>query len=339
MNRIAVLGAGYWGKNLIRNFHELGALKGVCEPSDDLRNGLKAKYPDIELWKNHQDTLKSDAEGVVVATPASTHYALAKQALEEGKHVFVEKPLTTDVGESEELVALAEKKNLRLMVGFTFLYNAAVEKIYDLIGSGSLGEIYYIYSQRLNLGKVRQDINVWWNLAPHDVSIILYLLGKKPVEASGHGFEYLQKGIEDIVYASVRFEDGSAALIHTSWLDPNKIRKMTIVGSRQMVVYDDVSADMKVQVYDKGIDRKNINEKLAEYENFAQFQLIQRAGDIHVPKISFQEPLRTECSHFLECIETGKEPLTSGRRSLDTVRVLAAVQKSVKDGGRPVSLN
>lgn len=339
MANIAVIGAGYWGKNLIRNVNELGSLKCVCDSIQKNLEVLKQKYPLIKLESDYQTVLNDPSiNGVIIATPASGHYQMTKEALEAGKHVMVEKPYTTSAVEAEELADLAQKKGLVLMVGFTFLYNAAVRKVEELINSGNLGHVYYIYSQRLNLGKVRQDINTWWNLAPHDISIILYWLKKRVVEVNARGFCYLQKDIEDVVMASITFEDGSCAFVHTSWIDPGKIRRMTVVGSEKMVVYDDISSDMKVQIYDKGIDKKDITKELGEYEDFGQFQLIQRAGDIHIPKIDFVEPLKTECEHFLECIESGREPFTSGRKSVEAVKVLEAVQKSLKNNGEVVRL-
>lgn len=342
MSNIAVVGAGYWGQNLIRNLQGLKSLKSVCDPAltgEEIRD----KYPALRVEMDYKSLLQDPTiEGVVIATPASTHYQLAKETLLAGKHVLVEKPFTTSLRGAEELVNIAEQKSLVLMVGFTFLYNAAVRKVKELIQSRKLGEIYYIYSQRLNLGKVRQDVNVWWNLAPHDVSIILWGLEKKPVEVNARGFCYIQKGIEDVVIASIKFEGGSCAFIHTSWLDPGKIRKMTIVGSKKMIVYDDVASDTKVQVYDKGIDKSPVKTgdfpHLEEYKDFAQFQFIQRAGDIQIPKIDFVEPLKTECKHFLECIESGREPLSSGRNSLAVVKVLEAAQKSLKNNGAVVKV-
>lgn len=327
MKNIAVIGCGYWGKNLVRNFHKIGVLHIICDTDEKLLAKLKKNYPDVHCEKTFDNILTdSNISGIVISTPASSHYELVKKSLENGKNVFVEKPFTTSLEEAEELTELAQKKKLILMVGFTFLYNSAVIKVKELIDSGELGDIYYIYSQRLNLGIVRRDVNVWWNLAPHDVSIINYWLNQKAKSVNGIGVSFIQKGIDDFVSANIKFENGTAAVIHVSWLDPHKIRQMTVVGSKKMVIYDDVSSDMKVQIYDKGIDRFD------DFQTFGQFQLIHRAGDIFIPKIDFKEPLEIEASHFVECIKEGKEPLTSARKSLPVVKILEAVQNSIKQG-------
>ncbi|MDD5687992.1 MAG: Gfo/Idh/MocA family oxidoreductase [Elusimicrobia bacterium] len=327
MKNIAVVGCGYWGKNLVRNFYKLGVLSAVCDTDKQSLGKLKKDYPDINCINDFNVILDDDSiKGVIISTPASSHYELVKKSLEHRKNVFVEKPFTTSLKEAKELVEIAETRKLILMIGFTFLYNAAVRKVKEIIDSGELGDIYYIYSQRLNLGIARKDINVWWNLAPHDVSIILYWLSKKVKLVSGFGVSFIQKGIEDIVSANIKYESGPAAFIHVSWLDPHKIRKMTIVGSKKMVVYDDVSSDMKIQIYDKGIDRFD------DFHSFGQFQLIHRAGDIFIPKIDFKEPLEIEALHFLECIREGKEPFTSGKKSLPVVKILEEVQNSIKKG-------
>ncbi|MFA5778942.1 MAG: Gfo/Idh/MocA family oxidoreductase [Elusimicrobiota bacterium] len=327
MKNIAVIGCGYWGKNLVRNFHKIGVLHIICDTDEKLLAKLKKNYPDVHCEKTFDNILTdSNISGIVISTPASSHYELVKKSLENGKNVFVEKPFTTSLEEAEELTELAQKKKLILMVGFTFLYNSAVIKVKELIDSGELGDIYYIYSQRLNLGIVRRDVNVWWNLAPHDVSIINYWLNQKAKSVNGIGVSFIQKGIDDFVSANIKFENGTAAVIHVSWLDPHKIRQMTVVGSKKMVIYDDVSSDMKVQIYDKGIDRFD------DFQTFGQFQLIHRAGDIFIPKIDFKEPLEIEAAHFVECIKEGKEPLTSARKSLPVVKILEAVQNSIKQG-------
>lgn len=327
MKNIGIVGCGYWGKNLVRNFHRIGALAAACDSSKDILGKLKASYPDVAVYDDFDAMLKDKSvEGVVVATPASSHYGLIKQCIENGKHVLVEKPFTTSYKEAVELTELAEKKKLVLMVGFTFIYNPAVRKVKEIIDSGELGEIYYVYSRRLNLGIIRKDVNVWWNLAPHDVSIILYWLNKKAVSLSGSGHSFIQKGIDDVVFGNIKFESGAGAQIHVSWLDPNKTREMVVIGSKKMVIYNDVSPDMKVTIYDKGID------KFEDFQTFGQFQLIHRAGDVNIPKIDFKEPLELEAKHFVECVKSGKEPLTSARWSLPSVRILEGVQESIKLG-------
>lgn len=337
--KIAVIGAGYWGRNLIRNLFELRVLHRACDSSDLAVADVENRFPGV-LTSTSLDEVLDDplVDGVVVATPAATHYELAKSAIEAGKHVMIEKPFSTTTRHAEELVSLAADKGVLLMIGLTFLYNQAVRKVKALIDAGEVGDVYYIHSQRLNLGRVRQDTNAWWTLAPHDVSIVLYWLGEDPVEVNARGFSYLQDGTEDVVAATIKFRHGSVAFVQVSWLDPGKVRRMTIVGSKKMIVYDDVSPDMKVQVYDKGVDRKHLDAELGRYEDFGQFQLIHRAGDLWIPRIEFEEPLRTECAHFVRCIESGTEPFTSGKRSLNVVRVLEAAQESMRHDGILVRL-
>ena len=332
---IAQIGCGYWGPNVLRNFSaQQGCwVKCVAEINPERQAYVRANFPRSEVVSDI-DTVLNDPEidAVVVATPASSHYALAKQVLQSGKHVFVEKPLATSTQHADELVELAAASGKLLMVGHTFLYNAAVRYARKLLADEELGQLYYIYSQRLNLGQVRSDVNAWWNLAPHDVSILMYLMnGELPVSVSAVGVSYIQPGIEDVVFATLKWASGVTGHIHVSWLDPGKIRKMTLVGSRKMVVYDDVSDD-KIMVLDKGVDRvPKIGERM-DYDQSGDYQLIHRTGDILLPKISFQEPLKTESAHFLECLRTGQQPLTGPQHARDVVAVLEATQTALKSG-------
>ncbi|MBT4612181.1 MAG: Gfo/Idh/MocA family oxidoreductase, partial [Gemmatimonadetes bacterium] len=274
-----------------------------------------------------------------VSTPADTHYELALRVLESGRSVFVEKPLARTSKECERLIAEAEKRGVQLMVGHTFEFNAAVEYVENLIEARELGQVYYIYSQRLNLGVVRHDVNALWNLAPHDISIALRWLKRDPVRVAARGYTYLQAGVEDVVYVDLEFADGVAVHIHVSWLDPGKVRRMTVVGSRKMVVYDDASTEGKIQVFDKGIDREQLDDSLGEFDSFGKFQLTQRAGDVLIPKIDFVEPLKRECSHFVESVLSGKRPLTDGRNGLKVVRILEAATRSLQGGGVAIELD
>lgn len=336
--RIGVAGVGYWGKHLARNLAELGHLAAVADPDPDQLGWARRRLPGVRCFTDSAEVLRRDeVDAVVVATPPPTHYAIARAALEAGRHVLLEKPFTCSSKRAAELVRLAAERGLTLMGGFTFLYNGAVRKVREYIRSGDLGHIYYVFSQRLNLGRVRSDVDVWWNLGPHDTSIILYWFDAMPVEVSGWGFSYLQPGIPDVALVSLRFADGRAAFVHVSWLDPNKVRAATVVGSSKMVVYDDASTDRKVQLFDRGIDRLE-NGRPPSFEDFAQFQLLQRVGDIHVPKVDFEEPLRVECRHFVECIEGGADCLTDGRTSLKVLRVLEAAGRSMAEKGRPVAV-
>ena len=332
---VAQIGCGYWGPNVLRNFSAQPGcwVKFVAEINKERQQYVTANFPRSHVLDDIDELLAdTDVDAVIIATPASSHHAITKQALEAGKHVFVEKPLATTVRDADELVALAESNGKMLMAGHTFLYNAAVRYAKKLLAEESLGQLYYIYSQRLNLGQVRSDVNAWWNLAPHDVSILLYLMdGKLPASVSATGVSYIQPGIEDVVFATLKWANGVTGHIHVSWLDPGKIRKMTLVGSRKMVVYDDVSDD-KITIFDKGVDRvPKIGERM-DYDQSGDFQLIHRTGDILLPRISFQEPLKTEAAHFLECLRNGQPPLTGPKHARDVVAVLEATQTALTTG-------
>lgn len=343
---IGVIGFGYWGPNLVRNIAALpeAELVAVCDQSEARRTEVGRLYPGTALTADVDELLgRSDVDAVVVATPADTHFDLARKVLASGRSAFVEKPLARTVAECEELIELAERKGLVLMVGHTFEFNAAVDYVDDLIERRDLGQVYYIYSQRLNLGVVRRDVNALWNLAPHDVSIALRWLKKEPVRVAARGYTYLQAGVEDVVYLDLEFDDGVAVHIHVSWLDPGKVRRTTVVGSRKMVVYDDGSTEAKIQVYDKGIDREPVADggyaSLGEFDSFGKFQLTQRAGDLLIPKINFVEPLKRECAHFVECLRAGTKPRTDGENGLRVVRILEAGTASLRQGGMAVQLD
>lgn len=335
MVSIALIGYGYWGPNLARNFHQLREAKvTVCCDSDSSRLAqAQAMYPHLvttvsadEVWTN------AGVNAVVIATPARTHFALAKTALQSGKHVLVEKPLAMSSREAEELVALAKAKGLVLMVGHTFEYNPAVLKIKELLERGQLGEVYYAYSTRVNLGRLQPDLNVLWSIAPHDISILLFLFGQMPVEVSARGNSYLHTGIEDVAFVSLQFPNGITAYVHASWLDPSKVRRMTIVGSTKMVVYDDVESEGKVKIYDKGV------LKVENGAIFGEFQYKLHSGDIHIPRIDLSEPLHNECAHFVECVAKGTRPQTDGENGVRVIKVLEAAQRSLKARGAPVTL-
>ena len=340
MITVGQIGCGYWGPNLLRNFVQLkdASIRAVAEINDERIEYLRLRYPQVRTTQRYQDILHDPRiDAVVVATSARTHYDFAKEILESDKHVLVEKPLAMTTKEALDLISLAEQKNKVLMVGHTFEYNAAVNALKRYVQNGEIGNIYYIYSQRLNLGIVRSDINAMWNLAPHDISILIYLLGVEPVSVSAWGVSYLQERMEDVVFIVLLFPNNITAHIHVSWLDPSKVRKMTVVGDNKMIIYDDIS-DAKIQIYDKGIIKKNNPKSLGDYDTFGKFQLIRRAGDIIIPKIDFVEPLQVECSHFIECIKENKKPLTDGYDGLRVVKVLEAAQKSIKNKGIEVRL-
>jgi predicted dehydrogenase len=322
---LAQLGCGYWGPNLLRNFSALHgcAVKYVVDSSPERRAFVEANFPLSRAIENHQIVLKDpDVHGVIISTPAASHFSLAKQVLDAGKHVFVEKPLATRVAEVDELSRLAAERNLVVMTGHTFVYNSAVRYVKQLIDSGELGDLRYIYSQRLNLGRIRSDIDALWNFAPHDISIIQYWLGDpEPISIGRQGMAYMQDGIDDVVFLSLEYPGKVIANIHVSWLDPQKVRKMIIVGSRKMVVYDDI-AEHKIVIYDKGIDRRAILGENMDFDNPRSLQFDYRSGDILIPKVKFAEPLRVEAEHFADCIRNSREPLTGLSHARTVVSIL-----------------
>ncbi len=326
MLKAGVIGCGYWGPNLIRNFQQLAGseVKRVADLDSDRLEHMKRLYPSVKTTTNYHDIITDpEIDIVAVATPVQTHYRFASEALSAGKHVFVEKPIAASVSESRELIELAEKNQQKLMVGHTFLYTGAVRKMKEVIDSGELGKIYYISTQRLNLGLFQNDINVIWDLAPHDISIILYLLGKEPLSVSAHGTSHINPLIEDVAVVTLRFPEDLMAIIHVSWLDPDKIRRITVVGSKKMMVYDDVQPTEKIKIYDKGV------EKPRHYDTFAEFHYSYKYGDIVIPNINGAEPLQTELKHFIDCIVNDEEPLSNGKNGLDVVKILEATQKSL----------
>lgn len=338
MIKIGVIGCGYWGPNLIRNLSELDScrLVSVCDTREDRLGYIRKKFNGIHTTANYREILESgDIDGVVIATPPTTHFSLAKEALLSGKDVMVEKPLAESVEGCVELIDIAKRNKRILMAGHTFIYNAAVRKLKEIVETGDMGEIYYIYSNRLNLGIIRSDVNALWNFAPHDLSILLYLLEKEPISVNAKGYSFIQRGIEDVVFMNLDFPDNIGANIHISWLDPNKMRRMTVVGSKKMVVYNDISPDAKIMVYDKGVMSNHETGSGQVFENYGDFQFLLRSGDIHIPKIDFKEPLKVECGHFIECIKERKEPLTDGNHGLKVVKILEAAQRSLNEGGIP----
>ena len=334
--RIAIVGAGYWGPNLLRNFSTLSDMcdvRMICDSRPDRLQHMKVLYPEVTATTRFEDVLEDPlVDAVAIATPIRTHYNLARQCLAAGKHVFVEKPLAASSAECQDLIERAEKANLTLMVGHTFIYTPAVRYAKQVIESGELGEIYYIQSSRLNLGLVQRDINVAWDLAPHDISIILYLLGEMPVAVNCQGKSHLGNRQETVTNMSLDFANRTFATIHSSWIDPNKIRKMTIVGSKRMIVYDDCEPLEKIRIYDKRV------EAPPHYDTYAEFQCSYHYGDMTAPFIRQVEPLKLECQHFLECIRSGGCPDTSAEDGLRVVRILEAAGESLRLGGARIAL-
>ncbi|HVU10482.1 MAG TPA: Gfo/Idh/MocA family oxidoreductase [Phototrophicaceae bacterium] len=331
---IAVVGSGYWGPNLIRNVASLSdaALHTVCDINPKALQTNAERYPGVKTTPNFAEVLADpEVQGVVLATPAHLHAAMGRQALAAGKHLMVEKPLTLHAEDAQALVDLAAANHLRLMVGHVFEYNPAVIALRNLVQQGELGRVLYLYSARLNLGIVRDDLNAMWNLAPHDFSIINYVLGKTPNRVAARGFRLLGRKLEDVVFVTLEYPTGEVATVHVSWLDPGKVRQMTVVGESKMAIYDDVS-DQRLKIYDKGV----MPDKLPN--DFGEFKMITRAGDITIPKIEGTEPLKAECAHFVECIRTGKTPTSDGMDGYRVVQMLEAAQQSMDNDGAPVDI-
>jgi UDP-2-acetamido-3-amino-2,3-dideoxy-glucuronate N-acetyltransferase len=324
---IALLGCGYWGKNLARNLHELGALRLVCDPAESGQAAATEFAPGVATSCEFNDALKSgDIEAVVIATPAETHFELAAAALNAGKDVFVEKPLALQASEGEQLKDLAQKLGRVLMVGHLLEYHPAVVRLRELIDAGELGNVNYIYSNRLNFGKVRTEENALWSFAPHDVAVILRLLGEMPVEVTCAGGSYLTPGLADVTVSTLQFQSGRRAHIFVSWLNPFKEQKLVVMGEQRMAVFNDVTAEDKLVLYDQRVD---FQEAMPVLQNDGQ-QAIALSGD---------EPLRRECEHFLECVTTRRTPLTDAESGVRVLRVLEACQASLQENGRPISLD
>lgn len=338
---VALVGYGYWGANLARNLAAASSvdLRGIADGDDGQRRSAATAFPAVTIWSTLDEVLADPAvSAVVLATPAATHAPLALQVLASGRHVMVEKPLALDPGEAAEVAAAAESAGLIAMVGHTFLYAPPVRRLRQYITDGDLGRIQYLYSQRLSLGKIRRDCNALWNFAPHDVSIMLFLLDERPVEVSAKGFAFIQPDIEDVCFASMEFQSGIGANLHVSWIDPRKTRLMTVVGDAKMAVYNDVSPDQKIWVFDAGVTQGD-ERTLGEYATMGEFQWRTRAGDILIPNVVMQEPLALEIEAFGESCQTGEAPVTSARHGVEVVKVLAAIDESMAKGGVPVGID
>jgi predicted dehydrogenase len=333
--KIGVIGCGYWGPNLIRNFaeNENAELSWLCDLDENRLETFKRRYPTIKTTKNFQDLINdSMLEAIVIATPVTTHFPLAKAALEAGKHIFVEKPFTASVKEAEELVELAAKKGLNIFVDHVFLYTGAVRKIKNLIDSGELGELLYFDSTRVNLGLFQRDINVVWDLAPHDFSIMDYLIGREPKQISAIGSSHIAPNIENVAYVICKFDDEFIAHFHFNWLAPVKIRQMLIAGSKKMIIFDDNEPSEKLKIYDKGVDTTNDRE--SAYQTLVSY----RTGDVWIPKIDGTEALKSACAEFLLSIIEKRQPFTDGEAGLRVVRMLENAQISIKNGGNFVKI-
>jgi predicted dehydrogenase len=336
MVKVGLIGCGAWGKNLLRNFANLPGctLLACCDESAKQVQKISPGYPGIKFTRDPREIIENpNLDAVVIVTPPASHFQLCKAAIMADKDVFVEKPLVLNTKEGEELVELAERKKKILMVGHIMEYHAATLKLKEYIDKGELGRVYYLYSSRVNLGKVRDIENALWSFAPHDISMILFLLEKEPVSVTATGQCYLQKdkGIEDVVFMNMRFDDGTMAHVHVSWLDPHKERRLTVVGDKKMAVFDDARSAEKIWIYDKGVQTKQ------DYSTYGEY-LSLRFGDVVIPNIPATEPLRAECQHFIECVESRKAPRSDGRDGLRVSKVLDAAQRSLKSGGSPVEI-
>ena len=332
---VGVVGCGYWGPNLIRNFRSLSTchLKAVCDTSAERLSHMRSLYPEVAGCSDYGHLLNGmGLDAVVIATPVRLHYPLAKASLQAGKHTLIEKPMAASSAECEDLIDLARQKGRVLMVGHTFLYSPPVRRIKEIIDRGDIGEIRYVNSRRLNLGLFQKDINVAWDLAPHDISIILYFMGDVPLTVNCQGDAHITPGIEDVTTMCLMFSKGRSAVIQSSWLDPRKVREMTVVGSKRMIVYDDVAPLEKIRIYDVRVERP------PHYDTFAEFHYSYHYGDIYAPYVKQEEPLKLECQHFLDCIQQGKSPLSNGRQGLQLVKILESASISLRRQGAAVEL-
>ena len=333
---IGQVGVGAWGQNVLRNFHLLdnAHLKICCDKNKETLKNVQELYKgQVQTTEDFTDLLKDPAlDAIAVVTPAAQHFEFALRALEAGKHVFVEKPLCLNTEDAEKLLQAAERKNKILMVGHLLLYHPAVRKLNKIINDKELGNIHYIYSTRVNLGKVRKEESALWSLAVHDISVALYLLGETPIEVTAKGASYLRDKVEDVVFLTLSFKNKAIVHIHASWLDPHKVRKFTVVGDKKMAVFDDMEPKEKIKIYDKGVDRK------MDFKTYEEF-LTLRNGDVHDLPVEMDEPLKLECTHFIEHIKDGTTPDTGGGNGLEVLKILRAAQDSLEAGGKPVKFS
>jgi len=334
---VAVVGCGYWGVNYLRVLSELPEVGPVvaCDGDPIRLKAVGERFRHIELSGKVEEVLAMPSiDAVVICTPASTHHEIARQCMEAGKHLLIEKPITTRAEEAEDLVELADELDLTMAVGHTFLYNPGIQKIKGYMEKGDLGSVYYLYSRRTNLGPIRHDVNALWDLAPHDISIFNYFLEAPPAWVSAVGRTVLRDTKEDFGFVSIGYESGVVAHIHVSWADPNKVREVVVVGSEQRIVFDDIKTSEQVRVYDKGVTPDD-----SEASTFGEFRFSIRDGDIISPKVEISEPLKNQCRDFLESIASGRRPLSDGRAGLEVVRVMEAIDCSIGLNGAPVDVD
>ncbi|MFC1667392.1 Gfo/Idh/MocA family protein [Candidatus Omnitrophota bacterium] len=335
MITLAQIGVGAWGQNLLRNFFSLKdcTVKMCCDKRKEILEKVRSRYDEkIKLTDNFEEVLNDKAiDAVVIATPVATHAKLTIEALSANKDVFVEKPLAFNLEDGQKMVEIAERNKRILMVGHLLLYHPGILKVRDYISNGEIGKVLYSYSTRVNLGRIREEESALWSLTSHDISVALFLLDDLPLEVSARGESYLRKGIEDVVFVTLKFKNNVLFHIHASWLDPHKMRKFTIVGTKKMVVFDDMDVHEKIKIYDKGVDYKVDYKTYAEYLNL-------RNGDIHIPRLGSGEPLVFECQHFVDCVKNRLKPKSDGKNGLDVLKVLSGAQDSLENGGKSIAL-
>lgn len=325
--KVGVIGYGYWGPNLARNFFDLPSVEliAIADLKDERLQRAKSLYPEVHMTTEYTDLFNMGLDAIVVSVPPVFHYQIAKDCLEHGLHVLVEKPITQNSRHAEELIQLAEARDLILMVGHTFIYNSAVVALKKYIESGELGEIYYIDTARLNLGLFQRESNVLWDLAPHDISILLYLMDQNPASVSAQGVACVFENVYDVAYLNLIFPNQVPAHIHVSWLDPCKVRRITVVGSKKMIVFNDMENEQKIKIYDKGVDAPEYTD------SYGEFHCNYRSGDIIIPNIRVAEPLRQECQHFVESILNKTQPHSNGYSGLNVVKILETAEYSIRN--------
>jgi predicted dehydrogenase len=333
---IGIIGCGYWGINYVRVFDELPGCRvlGVCDLNEERLSRVRQRFSHVATHTDLSALLDEQTEAIVVATPSSTHYTLARQCLLSSKHVLVEKPFVTEgIAEGERLIALAKDRQRTLMVGHTFLYNPSVRVMKEYVDAGDCGEIYYLHATRTNLGPIRKDANALWDLIPHDLSIFGYLLGSQPLWVSAVATRLLRNSREDVGFVTLAYPNGVLGHIHASWADPDKVREVVLVGSKRRVVFNDLNTRESIRIFEKGISPSE-----TDVDSFGEFRLLIRDGDIISPKVEAGEPLKNQCAHFLECIANGSRPLSDGANGLEVVRTLLAIDESVRRNGAPVEV-
>lgn len=335
---IGIIGCGHWGPNFVRNFNRIKdtSVKYACDLNPDRLSHIRELYPSVITIRDYTHILNDpDIDAAVIATPANTHYRLAKESLRHNKNVLVEKPVSLKINEARELIDTAKHNKKILMVGHTFKFNPGINKLRWLIQTQRLGKIFYIYSRRTNLGPLRKDVNAMWDLAPHDISIISYLLNSQPVDVTARGKKFLEHNLEDVIFMTLTYPRNVFVHVHVSWLDPRKVGEMIVVGSRKMAIFDDLDTRAPVKVYDKTVVRKHFRQ---DYDSFEEFQMIIKDGKKSIPRVHFKEPLTVECRHFVDCIKRNIMPLTDGKDGLNVLKVLIAIQKSLSNNGACISL-